>query len=170
MCLDQWDKLISIIQKIIASAGIIIGAIWAYFNYFRGRINRPRLETNVSGKIIKHNETLLLIATIKIKNVGLSKIDIQQKGSGMRIIGFEKQNEVKNLTKLEGVRIKTVPILTKHSWIEPNETIEDVHTYILPNKEYYGINLDVRLVTKKIVWRFSSVAEIDNKENKKGGE
>ena len=122
------------------------------------------METSIAGKIVKQNETLFLIAKIKIKNVGLSKIDIKQKGSGMRVIGIEKKENVSKIKKYEGVRLKTVSILKNHSWIEPGETIDDVHTFILPNEAYFGLKLDVRLITKKIVWRFSSVDEI-NQEN-----
>jgi hypothetical protein len=157
MDLKDWDTAFGIAQKGLTIIGIIVGAIWAYFHYFRGRTYKPRLETSVSGKLLKQNETLLLVANIRIRNVGLSKIDIKQKGSGMRIIGLEKKENVKTIEKYEGVRLKTVSIFNKHSWIEPGETIEDVHTLILPDNEYFGLKLDVRLITKKITWRFSSV-------------
>ena len=161
MDLQDWDTAFGIAQKVFTIIGIIAGAIWTYYHYFRRRTYRPSLETSVAGKIVKQNKTLLLVASIKIKNVGLSKIDIKQKGSGMRIIGLEKKDNVKKFEKYEGVRLKTVSILENHSWIEPRETIDDVHTLILPNKEYFGLKLDVRLITKKIAWRFSSVDEIN---------
>lgn len=165
MDLKDWDTTFGIAQKVISIIGIIAGAIWAYFHYFRGRTYKPRLETSVSGKLLKQNETILLVATIRIKNVGLSKIDIKQKGSGMRIIGLEENENVKTIEKYEGLRLKTISIFNKHSWIEPGETIDDLHTIILPNNEYIGIKLDVRLITNKIAWRFSSV-ECFNEEIK----
>ena len=165
MDLQDWDTALGIAQKVLTIIGIIAGAIWTYFHYFRGRTYRPRLETSVAGKIIKQNETLLLVAKIKIKNVGLSKIDIKKKGSGMRIIGLEKKDNVSKIEKYEGVRLKTVSILENHSWIEPGETIDDVHTFILPNKAYFGLKLDVKLITKKIAWRFFSVDEINEEDN-----
>jgi len=161
MDLQDWNTAFGIAQKVLTIMGIIVGTIWTYFHYFRGRTYRPRLETSVAGKIVKQNETLFLVAKIKIKNVGLSKIDIKQKGSGMRIIGIENKNNVPKIKKYEGVRLKTVPILENHSWIEPGEAIDDVHTFILPNEAYFGLKLDVRLITKKIVWRFSSVEQIN---------
>ncbi len=159
MDLTNWDTVFGIAQKIFTIIGIIAGGVWTYFHYFHGRTYRPRLETNVSGKILKHDEVSLLVATIKIKNVGLSKIDIKQKGSGMRIIGLEKKSNVQEIEKNEGVRLKTIPVFENHAWIEPGETVEDIHTLTLPNQAYIGLMLDVRLVTNKIAWRFSSVID-----------
>ena len=165
MCWQEWNIVLGVVQKVLASMGIIAGAFWAYFHYFRGRTYKPRLETSIAGKIVKQKEILFLIVRIKIKNVGLSKIDIKKTGSGMRIIGIEQKENVSKIEKYEGTRLKTVSILENHSWIEPRETIDDVHTFILPNNAYFGLKLDVRLITNKIVWRFSSVEEI-NQENK----
>lgn len=165
MDLQDWDTVFGIAQKTLTILGMIAGAIWTYFHYFRGRTYRPRLETSVAGQIIKQNETLFLVTKLKIKNVGLSKIDLEQSGTGMRIIGIESQDKVQKITKYQGVRLKTVPILENHSWIEPGETIDDVHTFILPKEEFFSIKLDVRLITKGIAWRFSSVEQINESNN-----
>jgi len=160
MSLECWDTVIGIAQNIFTIIAIIAGGVWTYFHYFHGRTFRPRLENNVSGQIMKHHNTSLLVATIKIKNVGLSKIDIKQKGSGMRIIGLEEKESVQTIEKNKGVRLKTIPIFENHAWIEPGETVEDIHTLTLPNQAYIGLMLDVRLVTNKIAWRFSSVVHM----------
>ena len=93
-------KALSVILRLILGIGIIVGAVWTYFHYFRGRIYRPRLEIIVSGKITNNNGILFIITKIRIKNVGLSKIDIKQKGTGMRIIGLEKIHEVKEFENI----------------------------------------------------------------------
>ncbi len=131
MDLQDWDTTIGIAQKVLTIIGIIVGAIWTYFHYFRGRTYRPRLETSIKGEVLKENEALLLVAKIRIKNVGLSKIDIKQKGSGLRISALEKKSSVKKIQEYEGVRLKTISIFENHSWIEPGETIDDVYTLIV---------------------------------------
>ena len=167
MSLNDVDTFFSIIQRFLTIIGVFIGAIWAYYKYFRGRTFRPRMDTNILGNIVKDNGTLYLIATIKIKNVGLSRIDIKPKGSGMRIIGLIKKSGMSSLKRYKGKRIRTVSILNDHRWIEPGETIEDVQLFILPNRNYYGIKLDARLITKNIAWNFSSVFEVDKKKENK---
>lgn len=165
--LTNWDIIFGIAQNIFTIIAIIAGGVWTYFHYFHGRTFRPRLETNVSGKILNHHDTRLLVATIKIKNVGLSKIDIKQKGSGMRIIGLEGKSNVQKIEKNEGVRLKTIPIFENHAWIEPGETVADIHTLTLPTQAHIGLMLDVRLVTNKIAWRFSSVVDFTETTNSK---
>jgi len=157
----SFESLLDTIQKILTILAILIGAIWTYFNYFRGRTYRPRLENDVCGNVIQIDNSLLLNVKIKIKNVGLSKIDIKQKGSGLRIIALKKPSEVKKVVKYEGTRLKTVPIFQDHGWIEPNEPITDVHTFLLPNNDYFGLKFEVRIITKKISWVFSSIQEIN---------
>ena len=170
MGLQDWDTTIGIAQKILTIIGIIVGAIWTYFHYFRGRTYRPRLETSITGELLKENKNLLLVAKIRIKNVGLSKIDIKQNGSGMRVSALEKKSSVKKIQKYEGVGLKTISIFNSHSWIEPGETIDDVYTLILPDNDYFGLKLDVRLITKKIAWRFSSVVHFSEKTELEEGE
>ena len=78
---DFWD--------IVAHIGTIIGllatGVWAYFNFIKSRRYYPRLELAVSGEIVGTQERQFVIPHVTLKNIGMSKVKLIQRGSGYRI-------------------------------------------------------------------------------------
>jgi hypothetical protein len=117
------DKLdiIEIIFKIVA---YLLGSLWVYFNYFQGRTHRPRLEIKLTGAKLNSPHDGLFKMVAQVKNVGLSKVELKDHGTAIRISGFDSTKITNNW-----INIGTHAILTPyHQWIEPGETIEDHHT------------------------------------------
>src|SRR2546429_3204710 len=87
----NWSKTKDVFDVLKNVATIIAfgaGAVWAYFNFFKGRTYRSRLEPKVSGKLISRNGANYLIVTAQLKNVGLSDVRIDQKGSALRVFAY----------------------------------------------------------------------------------
>lgn len=141
--LNYWDKALGIVDKAVKIAALIVRAAFAYFKFFRGRVFRPRLEPSVSGTLAEKDGSRYLIATAKVKNVGLSKCAIRQEGSGVRISGYEHGG-----WKV----IKAVDILTQHQWIESAETVSDDVLFVLNNRQDIAYRLELRLVSKETRW------------------
>ena len=78
-------SVLDIIDKVVKILAVLIGGAWAYLNYRRGRTFKKRLELTICGKTISRNGVLLLSGSAQLKNVGLSKVPIQQKGTAILI-------------------------------------------------------------------------------------
>jgi hypothetical protein len=82
--LNNVKDIVSIIGTIITVLAIIIGGFWAYFKFARGRTYRPRLEVGLTAQWWAVNEKWLLHARVTVKNVGVSKVELLQTGTGLR--------------------------------------------------------------------------------------
>jgi hypothetical protein len=113
-----------VIGKIITGVAVIVGGIWAYFKFVKGRIFRPRVEIEMSGQWLDVDGKRWLLARIRVKNIGASKIQLRQEGSGLRVYALASDQPTAPAAAAWDRR-KTSAILKKHSWIEPGETISD---------------------------------------------
>src|SRR5580700_3460648 len=77
------------IKTITETLAIAIGGLWAYYKFFKGRTFRPRLELSVEGKAWNEKHVTHLRTFAQIKNVGLSKLELPQEGSGLRVFSHD---------------------------------------------------------------------------------
>ena len=113
-----------VIGKIITGVAVIVGGVWAYFKFVKGRIFRPRVEIEMSSQWLDMDGKKWLQARIRVKNIGASKIQLRQKGSGLRILALAADQPTAPAAAAWDRR-KTCAILEKHSWIESGETVSD---------------------------------------------
>ncbi|HSB12877.1 MAG TPA: hypothetical protein VLE22_00375, partial [Bryobacteraceae bacterium] len=110
----DWYRAIETAEKIVTILAIIGGAGWAYFHYFRGRTYRPRLEPKVDGKVFIRVGVRYVIATAELKNAGLSKLEIMQEGTALRVLAGQPTQDA---TDIEWARLCTLPVFETHRWI-----------------------------------------------------
>jgi hypothetical protein len=170
--LSDLQKLVDILQKLFTIAAIIVGGIWTYFNFFQGRTYKMRLEPNVSGKVVTINELSHLVATISVKNVGLSKVEIEQKGSALKVLSYEAWDGVNNILSIEWQNLTAFPVFETHQWIEPGEEITEQRLLVIPKSEYTAFQLQLRIVSKKAAWRAMDIVTLGGESvyEKEGGE
>src|SRR5215203_2638373 len=72
----QWQTILDLLQSGFTILAIFVAGAWTYYNYFKGKIYK--IEPEVSGSVVTLNDVLHLKATLGVKNVGLSKVDIQE--------------------------------------------------------------------------------------------
>ena len=113
-----------VIGTIITALAIIVGGTWAYFKFAKGRTFRPRIEIDMSGQWREVEGKKWLQARIRVKNIGASKIALEQKGTGLRVRVLAADQPPPPDAAVWITR-KTCKIFVKHSWIEPGETISD---------------------------------------------
>ena len=151
MWLDYTDKLVKI-------SAVIVGGIWAYVKFIRGRVFHTRLEPAVSGRILREGKAEYVLARVKLKNVGASKVDIQQAGTALRVWAC---NLLEGASGITWTRTHTLTIFERHGWIEAGECIEDTLFVSLP-ANVVVVKLDLRIVSKKIEWNATTVIDSDD--------
>ena len=137
------------IEKVAMIAAVIIGGLWVYYNFFKGRTYKPRLEPIVSGKIFDQDGKLYLITTAKLKNAGLSKVEIEQEGTALRVFSYiREQPTFTDLVEVEW--LATFPVFLDHKWVEPGKGIDDELLIALPYNSIFAIRTELQVIASGI--------------------
>ena len=147
MSLDDASTLVDIIGTIVTAAAVIIGGIWAYFNFVKGRTYRPRLEVGLSAQWHAAAGPPLFHLVISVKNIGSSKVDLVQKGTGIRVSRPQTGPTTPD-DMIEWSSVGVFEIFTAHEWIEPSETITD-HLLLSLDRPEDPVLLEARLIWKR---------------------
>lgn len=127
---------------------IFVGGFWAYYRFFRGRTFRPRLEFLVSASVQRTGSSSELLAYLQMKNVGLSKVEISQRGSGLRVFRSLPASP-DDPTHVRWERLVTLPVFENHAWIEPSETIKEQMLLRVVLAESTAVKCELRIVSQK---------------------
>ena len=73
------NTITGVADNIVTSAAVVIGGIWVYFKFIRGRTFADRAELDVSLSLERTVGPMYLCATVTIKNTGLSEYSFEQK-------------------------------------------------------------------------------------------
>src|SRR5829696_2323075 len=130
--LGNVQTIADILQNLFTTAAIIIGAIWTYFKFFKGRTYEMRLEPEVTGRIFTINGLDHLLAAIRLKNVGLSKVDIEQKYSGLWVLSSKPPLDTGIVKNAAWDKLAAFPIFESHESIEPDEEIKEQRLIVIP--------------------------------------
>jgi hypothetical protein len=121
-----------ILRNLFTIAASIIGATWTYFKFFKGRTYEMRLEPEVSGRIITINGLQHLLATIRLRNVGLSNVEIAQKYSGLWMSSYKSSVDTSIVRNVAWDDLAAFPIFESHESIEPDEEIKEQRLIVIP--------------------------------------
>lgn len=158
----DWNKtkdVFDVLKNIATIIAFGAGALWAFFKFFKGRTFRSRLEPKVSGKLISRNGTNYLIVTAQLKNIGLSDVRIDQKGSALRVFAYSVGPHAAKASSVEQSRLITFSVFEDHGWIEPGELIEDQRLVAIPDIEYVALQIRLRLISSNIEWNSAAIIE-----------
>lgn len=108
----------------MTALAVVIGAVWAYFKFVRGRTYRPRLAMRMLAQWRLVDGRYLLHARMIVTNIGASVVRQQKRGSGLRISLLSAQQQEPPTKALWDV-IRVFEILQDHEWIEAGETVSD---------------------------------------------
>jgi hypothetical protein len=152
---DSFKNITGGIQSIVTASAVIIGGVWAYFKFVRGRTYRPRLAVEAEGQWLKLGDAspprrgimrrTVLHATdvgtdvfhtrVRVTNIGASKVTLKQYGTGLTVslpARDRLQLEIPDEVRWEYIPLsqdaaqpRTFEIFLEHDWIEPGETVVD---------------------------------------------
>jgi hypothetical protein len=158
------------IDKVVKIVAVILGGIWTYLNYVRGRTFKRRLEPKICGTISPGVgvDTWMVFGTVQAKNVGLSKVDIEASGTAIVMDDMIPGTSKKGVPKIVEVDILggVLGVFERHRWIEPGETIEESFAAPLPvRNNRAAVRLRLRIVSrhrifKNIEWNADAIAEL----------
>jgi hypothetical protein len=157
----SYATVLDFVDKAVKVAAVLIAGAWGYLNYRRGRTFKRRLEPRISGKILHSNGAWLLSGVAQLKNVGLSVVTIEQKGTAIVVDDFLVVTDASGATRVKEERVAVLEVFKAHGWIEPGEPIEESFLIPLPNRpNRVAAHLRLRIVSSKTEWNNDSVAEM----------
>jgi hypothetical protein len=145
--LDNVKTVVDILGTAVTAAAVILGGIWAYFKFVKGRTYRPRLGVDLAGEWRLVDGRRLFHARITVENIGASKVTLLQRGTGLRV-SVLAQNQPVAPAAATWEHLKVFEILEEHQWIEPGETVSDDLLLNLGILEPAPTLLEARLVWK----------------------
>src|SRR5262245_25092379 len=116
MNLGDW---VGAAQNAVAAAAIIIGAVWAYYKFLRGRTFSHRAELSILGVLLEGHGRSGIRVRASVKNLGLTKLPLRLKIVRVLAIGEEGWDDS------EWRWVKSVPAFEAHDWLEPQEIVTD---------------------------------------------
>jgi hypothetical protein len=149
--------LLTLVQII----AVIAAGLWAYMKFVKGRMFYPRLEVSVSGTAVLREDRTTLMATLKIKNVGLSRVDIRQKGTALRVLSANEMTPSAIVTPNWG-HLGTFSVFERHGWVEPGETIDENRLLVLPGANDRDYLFELHIGAGKLVWIVTSIVAASN--------
>jgi hypothetical protein len=153
----DFSQILANLEKAFTIVAIIVAGLWAYFNYFKGRIYRPKLKPEITGIAVPEGDQHHLLITANLTNIGISKVDLQQRGTALRIYSCHKLDGINKVKSAEWIRVATYSVFENHGWIEAGETIEEQRLVSLPIKQEIAFQFALRVVSKKIEWNATSI-------------
>jgi hypothetical protein len=155
------SAVLDVIDKTTKILALIVAAGWGYLNYLRGRTFKHRLEPTISGKMIRNKSGLLLSGIAQVKNVGLSQVPIEQRGTAIELLSYAVSNDKAEAPTLVNQIVTVLSVFEAHGWIEPGEPVED--SFLIPLREgpeTVAFRLRLRIVSGGIEWNADSIVEI----------
>jgi hypothetical protein len=119
-----------VVNNIVTSSAVVIGGIWAYLKFIRGRTFAYRAELGISSSLQQSTDCLYLSVAITFRNTGLSKIPLNKDMKVVRLFSIVDAVD-RNLSVSRWKRIFTLPILDEHDWVEAQESVTDSVIYSL---------------------------------------
>ena len=127
------------------SLALIAGGVWAYFKFAKGRTFQDRLNPAVSGKLVSIDGSVFLMVTIRLQNVGLSRIAFDQDVSTLDVFEFVP-SQTGELLSVENNRLATFRVIRdKDRYIEPSEIVERQTLIALPHVSALGYQLEFKV-------------------------
>lgn len=159
MDLQQISKIVEILNQILTALAIVVGGIWAYWNFVLKRTGVWNLQLTIVPQVIPYlKDKRLLVINVTLKNVG--KVKITPGPSGCRVsvrklsrnLGLGKQLEWKEAKKI----IDSVDVLRHYRdggreysnyEIEPNCEYHELETLVVSKGDL--LNIEVKFWWKK---------------------
>jgi hypothetical protein len=152
----------AVLQSLVTVAAFLFGGAWAYFKFVKGRVFTTRLEPVIEGRIVSYGARSVAVLRVSIRNVGLSKVNIDGDESTIEVLGFPADSYVAEFHSSYDTKFGVIRALTTHSWIEPGELIVEDRIVTLPPTELFALKVHLRILqSHRSSWRRRARVEWD---------
>ena len=154
--LAQSKDALAACQSVATILVAFLGALWAYFKLIKGRVYNRRLEPAIKAKVLKAEHHTCILVSITIKNVGLTRVDLDQSSSTIIVNVYSARDYVSEFHNALWREVGIVQALLHHSWIEPGELVSEERLIALPHDDIIAVGVRLRLLPVRpryLFWR-----------------
>jgi hypothetical protein len=163
---DKVSAITSIIQDIAATFALVVGGVWVLMNYVRSRTHMPRLQIELKADTIECGSRHYLLATMNVKNPGLSKIDLPApseegagpRGSVLQVSTLVSYECLPDIIESEWGNNNSFDILAHHTSIEPGLSISEQKIIHLPDGGHDAFLVRLRVAAHNQSWSAVAIA------------
>lgn len=140
------------------SFALLGGGVWAYFKFAKGRTFQDRLTPSVNGRFILIDGSVFLVVTMQLKNVGLSRIALDQEATSLAIFEYVPA-EGKEIRRVENSCLMDFEVFgDQDRYIEPSEMVDRQTLIKLPEVSSIGYHLELKVLSDSgYVWRATAI-------------
>ena len=144
------QKIADVVWKVAASAGVVVGGIWTYFKFIKGRTFQPNIIPKVAGEAREKEREIFLIATTEVENAGASKVTIDHEYTVVRVLTAKALARGEEGPIEWGERaFATRKILQHREHLEPGGTAVDTELFQIQNDNFVALRLEVLVTSPK---------------------
>jgi hypothetical protein len=167
------EVIAEIIQKAAATFALVVGGALVLMNYVRNRTHVPRLQIDLKVNIVERGDRRYLLATIQVKNPGLSVIKFNKpgeigsgpEGSALLVHPLVTFHGVSDVINCDWEEPGAFEILVHHRSIEPGLTINEERFLRLPDMEYDAFWVRLLVAAHRQSWSADAIAISPAKSN-----
>ena len=151
---------IGAIRDLVQVIALCAAGCWAYFKFIRGRTFQESLTPAVDGHFVLLDGVVYLIATIKIKNVGSSKIDFDHDATGLILYEYTVGSDA-DIHAVGDRRLTSFAVFKeKDRYIEPNQDIEVQRLISVPGQLKLAYRIEVEIFSNSgITWTAATIVD-----------
>jgi hypothetical protein len=122
----DWTETAKAIAALVQAAAIVVGGIWAYFKFVRGRTFAPRCEIDLQTTLVTNGAQHALRVEASLRNTGAAvKVGLDPDLKLLYVFGVPAAQWKPNTTVDWGSHLSVTEIFASHGWLESQETIRD---------------------------------------------
>jgi hypothetical protein len=116
----------------LKALAVLFGGLWVLLNYYRGRTHTPHLQLRVfAERVLREGDEYLMIKT-ELSNVGLSRVDVVNKGCIVTISGHRLPKKVEFVMEPRWEELANLDLYKNQEWVEPSGLLIDSQVVPLP--------------------------------------
>lgn len=159
------------IYRTVATVAIVVGGLWAYMKYMRGRTFAERLFLSLEGGLMGSRlavETQRLLVKCRADNIGTRRILFKPEESSVTLRAVVLQPApAEGAQRARWDEIATYPVFEKEPAIEPGESAEQNIIIELPEGPVDTVLLELAVYSNRRNkrWTTSSVVQTVNERH-----
>jgi hypothetical protein len=152
------------LAKVFTIIALILGGLGAYYKFIKGRVYTIRLEASVLCQIVQQEAKCDLIIVSHLKNVGFSRVRIEQRGTGLRLLEGERETARTIVHKVKWRPLATFAVFEDHQYLGANESIEDQQLIAIPKaRNQQDFRVELWVASQGAVWKAFNVVRREEK-------
>jgi hypothetical protein len=128
----QWVEISTGVSGFAQAAALLVGGVWAYYKFARGRTLAWRLELEADGQLLGDDGHRAVRVRLTLRNPGLSIVrlsDLKQ----IRLYGLSTSGWDPDRWADWGDPLTLAEIFAEHACVESQETVEDDVLLLVPS-------------------------------------